>query len=84
MQIEVKLEYPRHLYRVPGSKNGSGFLPGYTYDDLLVGTEDEAKVAMGEGFYLTPPDALEAHLTAPAVESEAQAPRRGRPPKTDE
>lgn len=60
MVLEVVLEYPRTLYKVPGSISGSGFLPGKTYDEVLAQTEDEAKARMKEGFFLTPNEAKEA------------------------
>jgi len=65
MQIEVVLDFPRTMYKVPGPKNGAGFLPGLTYDDLIVESEDAAKGALKAGFFLTPNEAAEAYKSKP-------------------
>ena len=64
--VELEYDYPRTVYIVPGARNGAGFLPGKTYDELLVKNDAEMTEALSAGFFPTPNEAADAFDKAKA------------------
>lgn len=67
------MDFPRHVYTVPGPNSGVGFLPGYTWGSEIVNDEDEGNAALEAGFANTPQGAVD--LYEKAKEPKAEKPK---------